>query len=76
MRPIRDAAHTVAKELLGPGMKEFFTRWGDNVYQEGTSLKTEAEARAYAAEKEHDIRLLQNQATGQHLYQVAEIPSE
>jgi hypothetical protein len=76
MAPIRDAAYAVANEFLAPGMKEFFTRWGDNVYQEGINLKSEVEARAYADEKKNDIKALKRQATIQHLYKNVDLPGE
>jgi hypothetical protein len=74
MRPIREAARLVAKELIAPGMKEFFTRWGDNVFREGTSIKEEREAIAYVEERKKDIESLVRQAKIQHMYENVEIP--
>ncbi|OHT15125.1 hypothetical protein TRFO_14488 [Tritrichomonas foetus] len=68
MAPLRDAAKTLAKEFFDEGMKEYFTRWGDNVYDEGLTIKDDKLFKEYTQRITADLEAIKRQATIQKLY--------
>ena len=74
MAPIRDAAHEVAKEYVLEGMQQFFTRWGDHVYEEGMQIKDQKKLENYANEKKDEIEAIRRQAKIQKMYKDVQIP--
>ncbi|OHT13006.1 hypothetical protein TRFO_03398 [Tritrichomonas foetus] len=49
-------------------MKEFFTRWGDNVYNEGLTIKDDKLFKEYTQRITNDLEAIKRQATIQKLY--------
>jgi len=74
-RLIRDAAKEIAKEFASDGVREFVTRWGDNVMAAGAGLKDAAKADVLAATARADLDAFKRQAVIVRLYEGAEIPS-
>lgn len=75
MTPIRDAAKSVAAEFVQDGTRKFFSRWSDNIYNEGMSIKDQKELEKYAASKKKDIEALKRQVVIQQMYKNVEIPN-
>ena len=72
-RPIREAAKLTAQEFAQDGMRQFLTRWADNVYDKGTALADEKAAMKFADEVKLDIEAFQRQAKIAKMYETVEI---
>lgn len=75
MAPIRESAKSVAASFAHEGMKQFFIRWGDNVYNEGIKISDRKELEAYAAAKKKEVEALQRQAAIQQMFKNVDIPN-
>ena len=76
MSSIRDAAKSVAAEFVCEGTKQFFTRWSDNIFEEGMKISDQKQLEKYAEEKRFEIDALKRQVQIQKMYQNVEIPSK
>ncbi|KAH0793537.1 hypothetical protein GPJ56_002584 [Histomonas meleagridis] len=74
MGSIRDAAKNVAAEFIDNGTKQFFTRWSDHIYEEGSKITDQKQLEKYAAERNSEIDALKRQVQIQKMYQNVEIP--
>ena len=62
MDVIRKRAQMVAVQYSDPGVAQFCTRWGDNMYKEGTKIADKKEFDVFYHAVEEDIAALERQA--------------
>lgn len=76
LEPLRDSARAAASQLVDEGMKSFFIRWSQNIFNEGSAIKDPKEFDQFSKRILGDIDMIKRQALLQKLYQDVQLNSE
>lgn len=68
MKVIRDSAKETAKQFTNDGLKQFYTRWGDNMYEEGLKITDEVKFKDFVRVCQDDLASIKRQATIRNLF--------
>lgn len=68
MKVIRDSAKEAAKQFTNDGLKQFYTRWGDNMYEEGLKITDEVKFKDFVRVCQDDLASIKRQATIRNLF--------
>ena len=68
MEGLKQSALKLATQFSEDGLKQYYTRWGNHIYDEGLSIKDEKKFNDYTKLIKDDIAAIERQVTLHKLY--------
>ena len=70
MKPLQRAAKEAADQFVVEGLKQFFTRWSDQIYDHGMKINDKSELLNFADKMKGEIEFLKHQASIQGTFEI------